>query len=419
VSDSLKNALSKALTAVTRDYVRAKAAAGRNQLSSYQIERLREKQDRKEEIRAVAFHVMKQAYILASDDGKLPATQRQVMYAARPLVLAITGGKCWKESAYFTQTLLPDYLESNSEETAKWDVVSDARGHAVEPHTGRRLGLGTSEVRDYIASWTDGKPIKDAKDAKVAIPRSLYPTKGPRNRFNFAIFIEKEGFDPLLERSQIAEKYDVEFFSSKGMSVIAARRLVDELSQAGVTILVVHDFDRAGLIIAHTLSSDSRRYRFEAEPNVIDLGLRLADVEAMNLQSEPVTYNQQKNPGDVLLDYDDVSAAEIDFLVGAKGYKSWTGKRVELNAMTSAQFIEWLERKLVEHGVTKVVPSADVLASAWHRARKQATINRLIAQVPPDTSAVPSDLEHRVRELLVEQPELAWDEAVMQLAGRE
>jgi hypothetical protein len=415
VNDRLREGLSKALASVTRDYVRAKAAAGRSQLSLHQIERLR-KQDRKEEIRRATFRVMKQAYMAASDDGKLPPTQRQVMYPARQLVLKITGGKCWKESSYFTQTLLPDYIEEHPEETADWDIVSDARGHAVEPHTRHRLGLGTSEVRAYIASWTDGKPFKDAK---VSIPRSLYPTIGPRNRFRYALFIEKEGFDPLLERSQIAKKYDMELFSSKGMSVIAARRLVDELSQAGVTILVLHDFDRAGLIIAHTLSHDSRRYRFKTAPNVIDLGLRLKDVDDMGLETEPVTYSQSKDPGDKLREYDDVTEDEIDFLIELQSGDHWTGKRVELNAMTARQFINWLEAKLVEHGVTKVVPSADVLASAWHRARKLEAVNKAIAQVLPDTGAVPSDLEHRVRELLVEQPELAWDEAVMQLAGRE
>jgi hypothetical protein len=34
----------------------------------------------------------------------------------------------------------------------------------------------------------------------------------------------------------------------------------------------------------------------------------------------------------------------------------------ELNAMASDQFIEWLERKLTEHGIKKVIPDDDVLA---------------------------------------------------------
>ena len=41
----------------------------------------------------------------------LPAKPRQIMYAARPLVLEITSGKIWGGADYFTQILLPRYLE--------------------------------------------------------------------------------------------------------------------------------------------------------------------------------------------------------------------------------------------------------------------------------------------------------------------
>jgi hypothetical protein len=59
-------------------------------------------------------------------------------------------GKCWKNSQYFTQHLLPDYMDEYPDKTANWDVVFDARGHLREPHTGLMIGLGTLEVRRYI-----------------------------------------------------------------------------------------------------------------------------------------------------------------------------------------------------------------------------------------------------------------------------
>src|SRR5215472_4189227 len=48
---------------------------------------------------------------------------------------------------YFTQTLLPAYIEENG---VDWNVVYDARGHFAEPHTNRRLGCGTIEVGNYL-----------------------------------------------------------------------------------------------------------------------------------------------------------------------------------------------------------------------------------------------------------------------------
>ena len=77
------------------------------------------------------------------------------MYAARPLVLQLTGGEVWQNSDYFTQHLLPDFLDQHPQRTAAWDVVFDARGALEEPHTGRRVPLGTVDVRDYIADWRD------------------------------------------------------------------------------------------------------------------------------------------------------------------------------------------------------------------------------------------------------------------------
>ena len=40
-------------------------------------------------------------------------------------------------------------------------------------------------------------------------------------------------------------------------------------------------------------------------------------------------------------------------------------RRVELNAMTSPQFVAFLERKLRENGVAKIVPDQDLLAEVY------------------------------------------------------
>ena len=54
------------------------------------------------------------------------------------------------DDKYFTQVLLPDYIEENPERTAGWRVVYDARGHLIEPHTNRSVPLGTIEVATYL-----------------------------------------------------------------------------------------------------------------------------------------------------------------------------------------------------------------------------------------------------------------------------
>jgi hypothetical protein len=50
-------------------------------------------------------------------------------------------------------------------------------------------------------------------------------------------------------------------------------------------------------------------------------------------------------------------------------------RRVELNAMTSPQFISFVERKLNEHGVKKIVPEDNDLADAYRMfVRSHATM---------------------------------------------
>ena len=66
------------------------------------------------------------------------------MYAARGEIQRLTGRTL--DDQYFTQQLLPDFMNQYPNDTADWDVVFDARGHFHEPHTGRIVPLGTLEV---------------------------------------------------------------------------------------------------------------------------------------------------------------------------------------------------------------------------------------------------------------------------------
>jgi hypothetical protein len=428
IETSLKLAIANVTAPFVKEKRRAIRESDRDALDERALQRLQERDAVKQQeitVKEAAWKVMKQAYMQASDNGRLPANMRQIMYAARPLVLKLTEGKCWKTSSTFTQNLLPNYMLEHRDQTANWDVVADARGHFAEPHSRESIGIGTLDVRGYLASWTDSDDV--STDVEPPELDDSFPTSGPTNRFKYACFVEKEGFDPLLARAQIAERYDMAIFSSKGMSVIAARKLVDKLSQAGVTVFVLHDFDRAGLLIAHWLSHDNNRYQFDAEPNVIDLGLRLADVKKMGLQAEPLVYKQKKNPMEKLRECEDVTPDERVFLVGQRRSQGWDGQRVELNAMTSRQFIAWLEAKFEEHEVEKLIPDSETLDVAWQRALMIAQVNEAVDKTGKEfkkkhkgkKQKAPRDLAKRLSDLLGRRPELPWDKALVQIASRD
>ena len=357
----------------------------------------------------IAWEVIPKAYAKASSNGKYPAHARQIFYAARPEIQERTGRPL--KSVYFTQHLLPMYINEHPE-AANWWIVYDARGRLMEPHTKEQVPLGTLEVENYLRAI--GNHGVGAFDFHESFD-TAFPTKGPANRISAVMFIEKEGFNELFKAAKLAERYDLAIMSSKGQSVVAARRLVDELCAEGdgVPLLVLHDFDKAGLEIAQNLTtvseaardSDRVRYEFANEIDVIDLGIRLVDVQEWSLDAESVAFK-----GDFGLD-SLATPEEQEFLRG--------NQRVELNAFSSEDFIKWIEAKLQEHNIKKVVPDNDTLEAAYRRAYLIASINRLVDDFldeEADEVTPPTNLAARIKRAVRKNPSRPWDAVLAEIA---
>jgi hypothetical protein len=201
----------------TKQWNKTRKSEERNPASgSYRTARLT--RQRGISIKEAAAEFMEAAYLQASGNGALPANARQIMYAARRHIQNATGKPL--DDNYFTQTLLPDYVQENG---VDWDVIYDARGHFTEPHGGEIFGIGTLEVRNYLKGFCAPFVV----DAGVSLAK--IETSGPKGSFGAVLFVEKEGFMPLFKAAQIAERFDVAIMSTKGMSVVAARALVDEM----------------------------------------------------------------------------------------------------------------------------------------------------------------------------------------------
>ena len=421
---AVDKAVVDAITAITAKWCKTRKAEEREAASAARrSERMSRPRRRWTQVDA-AGRVMEQAYLAASANGTLPAHARQIMYQARGPMQALVGKVLGKGfDRYFTQTLLPNYMAEYPEQTERWDIVFDARGHLTEPHTGLTVPLGTIAVRDYLADTKSG--MSELPGAARQDTHS-YPTSGPRHRYGAIMFIEKEGFMPLFEAVHLAERYDIAIMSTKGMSTTASRLLVDRLcAEHDVPLLVVHDFDKSGFIIASTLQHSTRRYEFTAAhaDRVVDLGLRLEDVEALDLPAEEVLHGRS-DPTDNLIE-NGATPAEVKFL--CRGHEDnkggYWGERVELNAFTSDALVAWIEGKLDGLGIGKVVPAAATLERAFRRAAKAHYINRHIDEVEKaakehaEQLEVPADLGARVRERLQHDPRTPWDMAIGTLAG--
>ena len=96
---------------------------------------------------------------------------------------------------------------------------------------------------------------------------------------------------------------------------------------------MLHDFDVAGFLILGTLQRDTRRYQFSNAVEVVDLGLRLADIEGLEREPAAATRTSASILRDQLAD-NGATSAEIDILLN---------ERVELNAMASDALIAMIE----------------------------------------------------------------------------
>jgi hypothetical protein len=128
-----------------------------------------------------------------------------------------------------------------------------------------------------------------------------------------------------------------------------------------IPVYVLHDFDVSGFSIFGTLRGNTDRYTFNNAIKVADFGLRLSDVETLGLQSEQVSLgNTDRDKIRRRLERNGAIATEVEFVL--------TERRVELNAMTSRELVDFVERKLRENGVVKIVPGCSIAESASRRS---------------------------------------------------
>ena len=160
-----------------------------------------------------------------------------------------------------------------------------------------------------------------------------------------------------------------------------------------------------------TLQRDTRRYSFENAIEVVDLGLRLDDIDG--LQSESVYNRGSDYAVRSNLIENGATEDEVEFLLR---------RRVELNAMTSPQLIEFIERKLRAVGVAKIIPDDETLEHAYRRIRVHDLMDNRIRALQEEVEAeaaaepMPKDLACQVATMLREDPEMPWDAALRRIS---
>jgi hypothetical protein len=94
-----------------------------------------------------------------------------------------------------------------------------------------------------------------------------------------------------------------------------------------------------------------------------------------------------------------VRVRDADFPNEAPGGISWERwlrrHRVELNAMTTPQFIAWLDAKMAEHGAGKLIPPENAIKAELEAKLKAKVTNAVTERILREANA-----EHQIKETL-------------------
>jgi hypothetical protein len=311
---------------------------------------------------------------------------RQLFYRLRPIVLA-QSGKELKLSNW--KSILDAYEGENGEIEL---MYREPRGSLTHPHRNETFALGTLMVEQYVRpEWT----------------------------FNKLLYIEKEGAQEALKQNRWLERHDCAVMSSKGFSTRAARDLIDKLVEHDepIEVFCAHDADASGTMIYQTLQKATRA-RGARKIEIVNIGLEPWEAVAMGLEVETVEANERGKP---VADY--VGLYEGD----DNDWDEWLQThRVELNAMTTPELIEWLDDKMEAYGSGKLIPPTEVLedtfmtvaeerlrAQITERILREADLDGQVAEAvaaldPPDGEALRRDIENG----FADDPEAEWRDII-------
>ena len=282
-------------------------------------------------LKDAVFEVMEAAREHSSSGGTIIFGQRRFYYAVRRLIQPLT--KSVLKYSYF-QKLVQRY---QTEHGPIEGLYFEPRGTLHEPHTNKAVGLGTREVAKY---------------------------QFPEYVFDKILFVEKAGQWPLLKAAKLGERYDMAIVAGEGFASEAARVLFDKAEKdKDYQLFVLHDADDSGYEIARTLQEETERMPGYSV-DVKDIGFKVQD--AIDMGVEPEEYVRKASLPEALrmndVEREHFVGRRFTYVEDGKTKTAWRCWRYELDAMTSVQAIEYIEKQLEEAGVRpKVVPPADEL----------------------------------------------------------
>ncbi|MEM3553634.1 MAG: hypothetical protein QW658_01595 [Candidatus Bathyarchaeia archaeon] len=171
--------------------------------------------------------------------------------------------------------------------------------------------------------------------------------------------MEKQGFREVLQSSGIQDELGLNLILSQGYGTRDMKRLIQAFLDRGITVYVLHDCDIDGYQIKNKLLEGSETYSTPLK--VVDIGLTLQDVKSLDKLIDAEEYTSERSYKNVL---ESMGDDEREFFWPSKGRGGKNGgqkctyRRVELNALTMPELLDFLRHKVKRR---QIIPTPDQL----------------------------------------------------------
>ncbi len=315
-------------------------------------------ENKKTNNRAIMREYVTEAFNIASNNGRYAITARQIWYKIREIAPIVETKNTYGE---FTQKILSEWIDANPEYEDKVNF-SDRGNFYVD---GMQMGLGTANVRSFINRLGKASNTFDCYGG-ISSTMHIEDNFDLEYKYDKVLYIEKTGFDAIFKAEKIGEKYNMMIVSGQGFSTRAAKTLLHEVHNRGLKLYCLHDLDISGIFILNSFKNTNIKFKYEIP--IEDLGVTFEDVEKYGIEPEKVEIKEEESKKLSSLPY-----KYQHFFNAGTMYR-----RVELNAFTTEQMLEILDRKLSSINNLPTINLEESL-NVDHNAIKQAAFMRLMA----------------------------------------
>jgi hypothetical protein len=212
--------------------------------------------------------------------------------------------------------------------------------------------------------------------------------------------------------------------TSKGQTTRAVKDLLDSLEgrKEKITFFCLHDADAYGTSIYQALQNETRA-RPARKVEIINLGLEPWEGIEMGLAVEtiPPPKKGRRPVADYVKDEHPV-------------FDEWLQThRIELNAMTMPQFLDWLSKKMEPYDQGRLIPPEHVLTKELQEKVREALkddirdkileeqdfkgqVERAYNQLKPKMNKKAGELHNDVADDLKKDPARSWHDPILEVA---